>query len=78
MSAVAREVALADEEHALRAQLAASRAELGAAMHALRASAAATLAPRERLRRNPYAWLGAAAGVGFWLALRLPPPGSRS
>jgi len=77
MSAVAREDALADEAHALRAQLGASRAELGAALRALRASATATLAPRERLRRNPYLWLGAAAGVGLWLARRPAPRASR-
>jgi hypothetical protein len=49
------------------------RGELRLALSDLRRSAVHQLAPRERLRQNPYAWLGAAAGVGLWWAWRSAP-----
>ena len=76
MSEPTRGNGLADED-TLRRQLDARRAELSEALRVLRESAAHTLAPRERFRRNPYVWLGAAAGIGFWMALRFRPLGKK-
>ena len=56
-------------EHALERD----RCELRQALAELRRSAVQQLAPSERMRRSPYTWLGAAAGVGFWLAWRSVP-----
>ncbi len=57
-------------EHAIERH----RGELRLALSELRRSTLDQLAPRERVRRQPYAWLGVAAGIGFWWAWRSAPP----
>ena len=61
------------EREALEHALERDRGELRHALADLRRSALCQLAPSERFRRNPYAWLGAAAGIGFWWAWRSTP-----
>lgn len=56
---------IADLERAVERR----RAELGSAIRLLRDSAVEQVLPRERMRRNPYAWLALAVGVGLWVAL---------
>jgi hypothetical protein len=56
-------------EHALERD----RGELRRAFLELRRSTIRQLDPGERLRQSPYAWLGAAAGIGFWWAWRSAP-----
>jgi len=56
-------------EHALERD----RSELRRAFAELRRSTVQQIAPRERIRQSPYAWLGAAVGIGFWWAWRNAP-----
>jgi hypothetical protein len=65
--------ALRAERTALEHAIVRHRGELRLALAELRHSTLDQLAPRERLRRQPYAWLGVAAGIGFWWAWRSAP-----
>jgi ElaB/YqjD/DUF883 family membrane-anchored ribosome-binding protein len=56
----------------LERALADHRSQLSDALGEIRRSALREVAPSERMRKNPYPWLGAAAGLGLWLALRQP------
>jgi hypothetical protein len=61
------------EREALEHAIELHRGELRIALAELRRSALEPLAPRELLRRQPYPWLGLAAGIGFWWAWRSAP-----
>jgi len=61
------------EREALEHALERDRSELCRAFADLRRSTVKQIAPGERIRQSPYAWLGAAAAIGFWWAWRNAP-----
>jgi hypothetical protein len=61
------------EREAIEHEIERHRSELRLALTELRRSTVEHLSPRERLRQQPYAWLGLAASLGFWLAWRRAP-----